>query len=229
MRILVVEDEQNLNDIIVKRLILEKYGVDTCFNGNDALEYIFSTEYDVIVSDIMLPGIDGFEILKRIREKGIKTPVLLLTALDGIEDRVKGLDYGADDYLVKPFAFDELMARIRVLLRRNSTNGNSNASNIFSIANLTVNCNSHDVFRDDVPIKLSTREFTILEYMIRNKERVLSREQIEQHIWNYDYEGGTNVIDVYIRYLRKKIDDNFSPKLIHTIRGIGYILKVDNE
>ena len=227
MRILVVEDEQNLNDIIVKRLILEKYGVDTCFNGNDALEYIFSTEYDVIVSDIMLPGIDGFEILKRIREKGIKTPVLLLTALDGIEDRVKGLDYGADDYLVKPFAFDELMARIRVLLRRNSTNGNSNASNIFSIANLTVNCNSYDVFRDDVPIKLSTREFTILEYMIRNKERVLSREQIEQHIWNYDYEGGTNVIDVYIRYLRKKIDKDFEPKLIHTVRGIGYVLKVE--
>lgn len=227
MRILVVEDEKNLNDIIVKRLILEKYGVDTCFNGNDALEYIFSTEYDVIVSDIMLPGIDGFEILKRIREKGIKTPVLLLTALDGIEDRVKGLDYGADDYLVKPFAFDELMARIRVLLRRNSTNGNSNASNIFSIANLTVNCNSHDVFRNDVPIKLSTREFTILEYMIRNKERVLSREQIEQHIWNYDYEGGTNVIDVYIRYLRKKIDKDFEPKLIHTVRGIGYVLKVE--
>ena len=227
MRILVVEDEQNLNDIIVKRLILEKYGVDTCFNGNDALEYIFSTEYDVIVSDIMRPGIDGFEILKRIREKGIKTPVLLLTALDGIEDRVKGLDYGADDYLVKPFAFDELMARIRVLLRRNSTNGNSNASNIFSIANLTVNCNSHDVFRNDVPIKLSTREFTILEYMIRNKERVLSREQIEQHIWNYDYEGGTNVIDVYIRYLSKKIDKDFEPKLIHTVRGIGYVLKVE--
>ena len=227
MRILVIEDEKNLNDIIVKRLILEKYGVDTCFNGNDALEYIFSTEYDVIVSDIMLPGIDGFEILKTIREKGIKTPVLLLTALDGIEDRVKGLDYGADDYLVKPFAFDELMARIRVLLRRNSTNGNSNASNIFSIANLTVNCNSHDVFRDDVPIKLSTREFTILEYMIRNKERVLSREQIEQHIWNYDYEGGTNVIDVYIRYLRKKIDKDFEPKLIHTVRGIGYVLKVE--
>ena len=227
MRILVIEDEKNLNDIIVKRLILEKYGVDTCFNGNDALEYIFSTEYDVIVSDIMLPGIDGFEILKRIWEKEIKTPVLLLTALDGIEDRVKGLDYGADDYLVKPFAFDELMARIRVLLRRNSTNGNFNASNVFSIANLTVNCNSHDVFRDDVPIKLSTREFTILEYMIRNKERVLSREQIEQHIWNYDYEGGTNVIDVYIRYLRRKIDKDFEPKLIHTVRGIGYVLKVE--
>lgn len=227
MRILVIEDEKNLNDIIVKKLILEKYCVDSCFNGNDALDYIFSVEYDVIISDIMLPGIDGFEILRRIREKEIKTPVLLLTARDGIEDRVKGLDYGADDYLVKPFAFDELMARIRVLLRRNPSSSNSNASNIFSIANLTVNCNSHDVFRDKMPIKLSTREFTILEYMIRNKERVLSREQIEQHIWNYDYEGGTNVIDVYIRYLRRKIDKDFEPKLIHTIRGVGYVLKAE--
>lgn len=227
MRILVIEDEKNLNDIIVKKLVLEKYCVDSCFNGNDALDYIFSVEYDVIVSDIMLPGIDGFEILRRIREKEIKTPVLLLTARDGIEDRVKGLDYGADDYLVKPFAFDELMARIRVLLRRNPSSSNSNASNIFSIANLTVNCNSHDVFRDKMPIKLSTREFTILEYMIRNKEHVLSREQIEQHIWNYDYEGGTNVIDVYIRYLRRKIDKDFEPKLIHTIRGVGYVLKAE--
>ena len=227
MRILVIEDEKNLNDIIVKKLVLEKYCVDSCFNGNDALDYIFSVEYDVIVSDIMLPGIDGFEILRRIREKEIKTPVLLLTARDGIEDRVKGLDYGADDYLVKPFAFDELMARIRVLLRRNPSSSNSNASNTFSIANLTVNCNSHDVFRDKMPIKLSTREFTILEYMIRNKERVLSREQIEQHIWNYDYEGGTNVIDVYIRYLRRKIDKDFEPKLIHTIRGVGYVLKAE--
>ena len=224
MRILVIEDEKNLNDIIVKKLVSEKYCVDSCLNGNDALEYIFSVEYDVIISDIMLPGIDGFEIL---REKEIKTPVLLLTARDGIEDRVKGLDYGADDYLVKPFAFDELMARIRVLLRRNPSSSNSNASNIFSIANLTVNCNSHDVFRDKTPIKLSTREFTILEYMIRNKERVLSREQIEQHIWNYDYEGGTNVIDVYIRYLRRKIDKDFEPKLIHTIRGVGYVLKAE--
>jgi len=227
VRILVIEDEKNLNDIIVKKLVSEKYCVDSCLNGNDALEYIFSVEYDVIISDIMLPGIDGFEILRRIREKEIKTPVLLLTARDGIEDRVKGLDYGADDYLVKPFAFDELMARIRVLLRRNPSSSNSNASNIFSIANLTVNCNSHDVFRDKMPIKLSTREFTILEYMIRNKERVLSREQIEQHIWNYDYEGGTNVIDVYIRYLRRKIDKDFEPKLIHTIRGVGYVLKAE--
>ena len=173
----------------------------------------------------MLPKLDGFEVLKKIRNKNIKTPVLLLTARDGIEDRVQGLDFGADDYLVKPFAFDELLARIRVLLRRNT----DNASNIFTLSNLTVNCNSHEVFRNNTSIKLSTREFTILEYMIRNKEKVLSREKIGQHIWDYNYEGGTNVVDVYIRYLRKKIDDNFSPKLIHTIRGIGYILKVENE
>ena len=225
MRILVVEDEVNLNDIIVKKLKLEHYGVDSCFDGKEALDYIFSAEYDVILLDIMLPKLDGFEVLKKIRNKNIKTPVLLLTARDGIEDRVQGLDFGADDYLVKPFAFDELLARIRVLLRRNT----DNASNIFTLSNLTVNCNSHEVFRDNTSIKLSTREFTILEYMIRNKEKVLSRERIEQHIWDYNYEGGTNVVDVYIRYLRKKIDDNFSPKLIHTIRGIGYILKVENE
>ena len=225
MRILVVEDEVNLNDIIVKKLRLEHYGVDSCFDGKEALDYIFSAEYDVILLDIMLPKLDGFEVLKKIRNKNIKTPVLLLTARDGIEDRVQGLDFGADDYLVKPFAFDELLARIRVLLRRNT----DNASNIFTLSNLTVNCNSHEVFRDNTSIKLSTREFTILEYMIRNKEKVLSREKIEQHIWDYNYEGGTNVVDVYIRYLRKKIDDNFSPKLIHTIRGIGYILKVENE
>ena len=225
MRILVVEDEVNLNDIIVKKLKQEHYGVDSCFDGKEALDYIFSAEYDVILLDIMLPKLDGFEVLKKIRNKNIKTPVLLLTARDGIEDRVQGLDFGADDYLVKPFAFDELLARIRVLLRRNT----DNASNIFTLSNLTVNCNSHEVFRDNTSIKLSTREFTILEYMIRNKEKVLSREKIEQHIWDYNYEGGTNVVDVYIRYLRKKIDDNFSPKLIHTIRGIGYILKVENE
>ena len=225
MRILVVEDEVNLNDIIVKKLKLEHYGVDSCFDGKEALDYIFSAEYDVILLDVMLPKLDGFEVLKKIRNKNIKTPVLLLTARDGIEDRVQGLDFGADDYLVKPFAFDELLARIRVLLRRNT----DNASNIFTLSNLTVNCNSHEVFRDNTSIKLSTREFTILEYMIRNKEKVLSREKIEQHIWDYNYEGGTNVVDVYIRYLRKKIDDNFSPKLIHTIRGIGYILKVENE
>ena len=223
MRILVVEDEKNQNDIIVKKLKLEKYGVDSCFDGKEALDYIFSTDYDAVILDIMLPKLDGFEVLKKIRSQEIKTPVLLLTARDGIDDRVKGLDYGADDYLVKPFAFDELLARIRVMLRRTSNNVN----NVFTIADLIVDCDSQTVTRNNNAIKLSAREFTILEYMIRNKEKVLTRDKIEQHIWNYDYEGGTNVIDVYVRYLRKKIDDDYTPKLIHTIRGVGYVLKVE--
>lgn len=229
MRILVVEDEKNLNDIIVKKLKMEKYGVDNCFDGKDALDFILTTDYDVIILDIMMPKMDGFQVLERIRSKNIKTPVLLLTAKDSIEDRVKGLDLGADDYLVKPFSFEELMARIRVLLRRNVNNSDTNADNIYKIANLTINTKSHAVLRGDKPIKLSAREFTILEYLVRNKERILSRDNIEQHIWNYDYEGGTNVVDVYIRYIRKKIDDGYSPKLIHTIRGVGYVLKVEDE
>ena len=227
MRILVIEDEKNLNDIIVKRLKVEHYGVDACYDGAEGLDYILATEYDAIILDVMLPKINGFEILKKIREKKIKTPVLLLTAKDSVEDRVRGLDLGADDYLLKPFAFDELLARIRVLLRKASNT--ETANNIFSIANLTVDVTSRTVKRDDKSLKLSTREFTILEYMIRNKGKILSRDTIEQHVWNYDYEGGTNVIDVYIRYLRKKIDDGYEPKLIHTIRGIGYVLKVENE
>ncbi|MDO5089405.1 MAG: response regulator transcription factor [Leptotrichiaceae bacterium] len=225
MRILIVEDEKNLNDIIVKKLKMEHYGVDSCFDGKKALEYILSVEYDAVILDVMLPEMNGFEVLKKIRSENIKTPVLLLTARDSIEDRVKGLDHGADDYLVKPFSFDELLARIRVMLRRTS----DNASNIFTLADLSVNLDSRTVIRNGTSIKLSAREFTILEYMIRNKEKVLSREKIEQHVWNYDYEGGTNVIDVYIRYLRKKIDDGFTPKLIHTVRGAGYILKEENE
>ena len=183
------------------------------------------TEYDAVILDIMLPKLDGFEVIKRIRAKKNKVPILLLTARDNIDDKVKGLDYGADDYLVKPFIFEELMARIRVLLRRNS----GNADNVVTIANLKVDLDAKTVFRDDLLIKLSGREYSILEYLIRNKGKILSRERIEDHIWNYDYEGGTNVIDVYIRYLRKKIDDNYTPKLIHTIRGLGYVLRVDNE
>jgi len=173
----------------------------------------------------MLPKLDGFEVIKRIRAKKNKVPILLLTARDNIDDKVKGLDYGADDYLVKPFIFKELMARIRVLLRRNS----GNADNVITVANLKVDLDAKTVFRDGVLIKLSGREYSILEYLIRNKGKILPRERIEDHIWNYEYEGGTNVIDVYIRYLRKKIDDSYTPKLIHTIRGLGYVLRVDNE
>lgn len=223
MRILVVEDEINLNELIVKQLKLEHYSVDSCYNGSDALDYFFCAEYDAIVLDIMLPGISGLEFLKRIRAKNDHTPILLLTALDSIEDRVTGLDAGADDYLVKPFALDELLARIRVMIRRSS----GGVSNIFTIADLTVDCDARTVSRGTIPITLSSKEFSVLEYLVRNKGIVLSRDKISHHIWNYDYEGGSNVVDVYIRYLRVKIDENFEPKLIHTIRGAGYVLRVD--
>ena len=228
MRILVVEDEKKINDVIVKTLKKEKYGVDSCFDGEEALDYIFSVEYDIILLDIMLPKKDGFEVLKSMRKKGIKTPVLFLTARDQIEDRVRGLDLGADDYLVKTFAFEELLARIRVVLRKNSGSG-EDSGNVLKIANLTVDCNKHEVFRDDVSIKLSAKEFSILEYMMRNKGRVVSKEKIEEHVWDFDYEGGSNIVEVYIKFLRKKVDNDFSPKLIHTIRRVGYILKVENE
>ena len=228
MRILVVEDEKKINDIIVKTLKQEKYGVDSCFDGEEALDYIFSVEYDIILLDIMLPKRNGFEVMESMRKKGIKTPVLFLTARDQIEDRVKGLDLGADDYLVKPFAFEELLARIRVVLRKNSVSG-EDSGNILKIANLTVDCNKHEVFRDDILIKLSAKEFSILEYMMRNKGRVVSKEKIEEHVWDFDYEGGSNIVEVYIKFLRKKIDNDFSPKLIHTIRRVGYVLKVENE
>ncbi len=228
MRILVVEDEKKINDIIVKTLKQEKYGVDSCFDGEEALDYIFSVEYDIILLDIMLPKKNGFEVMESMRKKGIKTPVLFLTARDQIEDRVKGLDLGADDYLVKPFAFEELLARIRVVLRKNSVSG-EDSGNILKIANLTLDCNKHEVFRDEISIKLSAKEFSILEYMMRNKGRVVSKEKIEEHVWDFDYEGGSNIVEVYIKFLRKKIDNDFSPKLIHTIRRVGYVLKVENE
>lgn len=221
LRILVVEDEPKLNELIVKKLKSQGYSVDACLNGRDALDYFSCAEYDVVVLDIMLPGISGLEILRTIRGRGDDTPVLFLTAKDSIEDRVNGLDRGADDYLVKPFSFDELTARIRVLIRRKS----NNVSNILSIADLTVDCNLRTVTRGDIRIELSAKEFAILEYLIHNQGIVLSRDKISRHIWNYDYEGGSNVVDVYIRYLRRKIDDNFEPKLIHTVRGAGYVLR----
>ena len=221
MRILVVEDEKNLNDIIVKELKQNHYSVDACYDGLSALDYISCTEYDAIILDIMMPGKNGIEVVKQVRKEKNRVPVLFLTARDSIEDRVAGLDAGADDYLVKPFALDELLARIRVMLRRKS----GHVNNCFTVANLKVDCDTMKVFRDETEIVLSSKEFAVLEYMIRNKGIVLTREKIEQHIWNYDYEGGSNVVNVYIRYLRKKLDDNFEPKLIHTIRGKGYVLR----
>ncbi len=223
MRILVVEDEQSLNRIITKRLEKEGYSVDSCYDGEDALHYIDMGEFDAVVLDIMIPKIDGLSVLSAIRAKKLEVPVLFLTARDSIDDRVKGLDAGADDYLIKPFAFDELLARLRVMIRKKA----GNVTNIFEIADLTVDISSRRVWRNGDEIMLSAKEFDVLEYLIRNKDIVLSREKIESHIWNFDYSGGSNVIDVYIRYLRKKIDDPYENKLIHTIRGVGYVLRAE--
>lgn len=221
MRILVVEDEPDLKEITAKRLKAEGYGVDTSDNGKDAQYYIEHTPYDLILLDVMLPGADGITVLKNIRKKGMKTPVLLLTARDSIEDRVTGLDNGADDYLTKPFAFDELLARIRVILRRRS----NEASNRLVLGDLIMDLATHQVTRAGTEISLSAKEYAILEYMMHNKGMVLSRSRIEEHVWNYDFEGGSNVVDVYMRYLRKKIDAPFEKKMIHTVRGSGYVIK----
>lgn len=221
MRLLVVEDEIHLQTIIKKRLIKEHYSVDACGNGLEALDYLAVSPYDAIILDIMMPGLSGLEVLKRIRAEGNQVPVLFLTARDGVDDRVKGLDCGADDYLVKPFAFEELLARIRVMLRKPA----AVQTTVSRVADLEVHMDTRQVFRQGKEIRLSGKEFSLLRYMVQNSGIVLSREKLEQHIWNYDYAGGSNVIDVYIRYLRKKIDDGYEKKLIHTVRGAGYVLK----
>ncbi|MBP3446520.1 MAG: response regulator transcription factor [Clostridia bacterium] len=223
MRILVAEDEKSLNRVITKQLKASGYSVDSCFNGEEAYDMISMTEYDAAVFDVMMPKTDGFTLLKKLRREGNELPVLFLTARDSIEDRVEGLDIGADDYLVKPFAFEELLARIRVLIRKNSVS----KSNVICVGDLTVDISSRTVSRNGSIIQLSAKEYELLQYLAVNNGIVLSREKIEDHIWNYDYEGGTNVVDVYIRYLRKKIDDNYEVKLIHTVRGMGYVLRVE--
>lgn len=223
MRLLVAEDDIALNEIIVKKLTAEGYAVDSCFNGRYALDYLESVQYNVAILDIMMPEMDGLEAVKKLRAKGNLTPVIFLTARDAVADRVKGLDIGANDYLVKPFSFDELTARIRAATRTAS----GNPTNIYSLADLTLDTESHIVRRADKEISLTAREYTLLEYLLRNKNKILSRQKIEDNVWNYDYEGGTNVVDVYITYLRKKIDEGHTVKLIHTVRGIGYCMKVD--
>lgn len=221
MRVLIAEDEKSLNRIIAKQLKVSGYSVDCAFNGEEAYDLISMTDYDAAVFDVMMPKIDGFSLLRKIRNEGNHLPVLFLTARDSIEDRVEGLDIGADDYLVKPFAFEELLARIRVLIRKNSVSN----SNVITVADLTVDISSRKVTRGDKNISLSAKEYELLQYLAVNNGIVLSREKIEDHIWNYDYEGGTNVVDVYIRYLRKKIDEGCDKKLIHTVRGMGYVLR----
>lgn len=223
MRILVVEDQKDLNKIITKRLTAEGFSVDSCFDGEAVFDYIDTAVYDCIVMDIMMPKKDGLTTLKEMRTEGDMTPVLFLTAKDTVEDKVTGLDMGANDYLVKPFAFEELLARIRVITRKTS----KQVSSLFSVGDLVMDLSSHRVHRAGKEISLSAKEFALLEYLMRNKGIVLSREKIENNLWNYDYTGGTNAVDVYIRYLRKKIDDDYDVKLIHTVRGTGYVLKED--
>lgn len=222
MRILVAEDERELNSIIAKRLADEDYAVDSVFDGKNALEYMLTTSYDIVLLDVMMPGMDGFEVLKRYRAEGGTSPVLFLTARDAVSDRVRGLDSGGDDYLVKPFAFQELLARMRVLLRRN---GGKNKSSVLQVGDLSLDTSSHRAVRRGREIELSSKEFSILEFLMRNEGAILSRESIREHIWSWDYDGESNVVDVYIRYLRKKIDDGESVKLIHTVRGSGYMIK----
>ena len=221
MRILIAEDERDLNRLIVKVLEKEGYGVDACFDGKEALYYLENTEYDAAVLDIMMPGMDGLEVPRAVRKKGLDLPIMFLTARDSIADRVTGLDTGADDYLIKPFDFDELPARIRSMTRKRS----SHTSSVLTVGDLTLDTGSHTARRGDRVIDLSAREYAILEYLCMNPGIVLSREKIENHIWNYDYSGGTNVVDVYISYLRKKIDGGCDKKLIRTVWGAGWMIK----
>lgn len=222
MRILIAEDDIDLNKIIVKKLSAEGYAIDSCFDGREALEFLDSVQYDAAVLDIMMPEMDGLEAVRRLRDNGNITPIIFLTARDTVADRVKGLDIGANDYLVKPFSFDELTARIRTMTRT----ADRNPTNVYALADLRLDCETHIVKRRDKEISLTAREYALLEYLMRNKNKVLSRQKIEDNVWNYDYEGGTNVVDVYITYLRKKIDEGHDDKLIHTVRGIGYCMKV---
>ncbi|HJC32307.1 MAG TPA: response regulator transcription factor [Candidatus Anaerobutyricum faecale] len=221
MRLLVVEDEKDLNSIIVKNLEAEGYIVDSCYDGEDAVIYMTTIDYDAVILDVMIPKMSGFEVLKKVREMKIETPVLFLTARDHVDDIVFGLNIGADDYMVKPFSFDELMARLRVIVRRKP----EVRENIYTCGDLILNVNTRQVTRQGREISLSPKEYAILECLIRNKNIVLTRAQIESNIWDMDYNGESNVIDVYIRYLRKKIDDDFDEKLIQTVRGVGYMLK----
>lgn len=221
MRILIAEDERDLNALLQKKLISEGYSVDACFDGEEALDYLGAAEYDAVILDIMMPRRDGFQVLQQMRAEGISAPVMFLTARDSIEDRVKGLDAGATDYMVKPFSFQELMARIRVMTREKY----GSASNVLTVGDLTMNTATHEVRRGSRRIDLSAKEYALLRYLMMNRDIVLSRDMIENHVWNYDYEGGTNIVDVYIRYLRRKIDDGEDVKLIRTVRGRGYVIR----
>ena len=220
MRILVVEDERRIADFLARGLQGAGYAVDVAPDGATAIGFVHATDYDLVILDLMLPDMDGLKVLERVRNKKAGPPVLILSARGGVDDRVKGLEQGADDYLTKPFAFVELLARVRALLRRGQP-----AAERLQVADLQVDCTRRKVTRNNETIDLAPKEFGILEYMMRNKGRPLSRTMIVEHVWDMDYDGLTNIVDVYIRHLRSKIDDRYPQKLIQTVRGIGYMIE----
>jgi heavy metal response regulator len=220
MRILVVEDERRIADFLARGLQGAGYAVDVAPDGSTAIGFVHSTDYDLVILDLMLPDMDGLKVLERVRNKKAGPPVLILSARGGVDDRVRGLEQGADDYLTKPFAFVELLARVRALLRRGQP-----AAERLQVGDLLVDCTRRKVTRNNETIDLAPKEFGILEYMMRNKGRPLSRTMIVEHVWDMDYDGLTNIVDVYIRHLRSKIDDRFPQKLIQTVRGIGYMIE----
>ena len=223
MKIIVVEDEKDLNRVITKHLKKNNYSVDSCFDGEQALDYVLYGEYDLIITDIMMPKIDGYELIKQLRVKGNSTPVIMLTAKDSLDDKILGLDSGADDYIVKPFEFDELLARIRVLMRRNY----GFATNIIQVDDVVLDISKKQVTRSGESIVLTGKEYEVLEYLFKNKQGIISREQILNHVWDYDYEGASNIIDVIIKNIRKKLDVGSKKPIIHTKRGLGYFVKED--
>ena len=225
MRVLVVEDEASIANFVRRGLYETGYAVDVACDGEEGLAYALAADYDVLILDIMLPRMDGLEMLGELRRRGIKVPTLMLTARDTVEDRVVGLDAGADDYLVKPFAFPELLARIRALLRRPPLQTDS----VLTIADLEMDTVARQVRRCGHGIDLSPREYAVLEYMMRHPNQVLTRTQIGEHVWNFDFYNESNVVDVYIGYLRRKIDRDSDTPLIQTIRGVGYRISVDEE
>lgn len=224
MRLLLVEDEKNVASFIKKGLEEEFYTVDVAEDGPKGLSMAISKAYGLLIVDIMLPGLSGIELCKRLREKGAKVPILLLTAIDSVESKVDGLESGADDYLTKPFAFSELLARVKALMRRASgTTGE------LSIDDLRVDLLGRKVFRENKEISLTPKEFSLLEYLLRNKGKVLSRTEIIENVWGYDFDPTTNIVDVHIKFLREKVETGFHKKLIHTVRGTGYILKEEDD
>jgi heavy metal response regulator len=225
MRILIVEDERQIAAFLERGLKEEGYAVDVVYNGDDALDWATAAEYDGIVLDVMLPGRDGFSVCRELRARGLNTPILMLTARDAVDDRVGGLDSGADDYLVKPFAFKELVARLRAITRRQA----DTRSTELRVGDLTLDTLAHTAQRGDRHIELTTKEYNLLEFLMRNPNRVLSRTQISEHVWNFDFVSESNVVDVYIRYLRRKIDEGEDHKLIKTVRGSGYLISDESE